>query len=230
MFAEKAVMPRGCIFIVDDDQAVRESTARLLHRADYSTQAYDSGDSFLVASLPNDISCVLLDLRMPGTDGLGVLRIMEARGNMPPVVVITGHGDIPLAVEAMRLGASDFLEKPYVPERLFETIEKAAATRLGKREARTVDPEAQAVLKRLSWRQRQVLAGILCGHPNKIIAYELGLSIRTIEAYRAQLLVRLQLRGTAEVVKFALAAGLDASEFGRTKDGIEEDGGDEQFI
>ncbi|RYD96678.1 MAG: hypothetical protein EOP61_17675 [Sphingomonadales bacterium] len=130
----------------------------------------------------------------------------------------------------MRLGASDFLEKPYAPDRLFETIEKAGATRLGRREARITDPAAQAVLERLSWRQRQVLAGILCGHPNKIIAFELGLSIRTIEAYRAQLLVRLQVRGTAEVVKFALAAGLDASEFGQSKPDEREDGEDEQYI
>ncbi len=149
---------------------------------------------------------------------------------MPAVIVITGHGDIPLAVEAMRLGASDFLEKPYAPERLFQTIEKATAMRSSKREARTIDPDAQAVLERLSWRQRQVLAGILCGHPNKIIAYELGLSIRTIEAYRAQLLVRLQLRGTAEVVKFALAAGVDASEFGQGKDRDKDDLEGEQFI
>jgi two-component system response regulator FixJ len=221
-------MPIGCVVIVDDDQAVRDSTARLLHRADYSTLTFDSGDSFLAASIPNDISCVLLDVRMPGTDGLGVLRIMEARGNMPPVIVITGHGDIPLAVEAMRLGACDFLEKPYDPERLFQTIEKAAAMRHGQRGSRAIDPQAKALLDRLSWRQRQVLAGILCGHPNKIIAFELGLSIRTVEAYRAQLLIRLQVRGTAEVVKFALAAGLDASEFGQCKDGAAFGPDDEQ--
>jgi len=216
-------MSRGCILVVDDDRAVRDSTARLLHRAGYSTQIYESGDAFLAAPFPSNINCILLDIRMPGTDGLGVLRILEARGEMPPVIVITGHGDIPLAVEAMRLGASDFLEKPYEPDRLFQTIEKAAAMRLERREARTVDPESQALLERLSWRQRQVLAGILCGHPNKIIAFELGLSIRTIEAYRAQLLVRLQLRGTAEVVKFALAAGLDAAEFGQGRESGEDD-------
>ena len=141
---------------------------------------------------------------------------------MPPVIVITGHGDIPLAVEAMRLGASDFLEKPYSPERLFEAIDKATAPRADNADQQAVDRDEKAVLQRLSWRQRQVLAGILCGHPNKIIAFELGLSIRTIEAYRAQLLVRLQLRGTAEVVKFALAAGVDASEFGRGKHAPEE--------
>jgi two-component system response regulator FixJ len=221
-------MPGGVVLVVDDDQAVRDSTARLLNRAKYSTQTYDSGDSFLASTIPDNACCVLLDIRMPGTDGLGVLRILEERGEMPPVIVITGHGDIPLAVEAMRLGASDFIEKPYAPERLLQTIEKAMASRPGRRAVTAIDPAAQTVLERLSWRQRQVLAGILCGHPNKIIAYELGLSIRTIEAYRAQLLVRLQLRGTAEVVKFALAAGVDASEFGRGKDPGDDEAEDER--
>jgi two-component system response regulator FixJ len=221
-------MSGGLILVVDDDQAVRDSTARLLNRAKYSTQTYDSGDRFLSSATPDDVCCVLLDIRMPGMDGLSVLRVLEERGEMPPVIVLTGHGDIPLAVEAMRLGASDFLEKPYAPERLLQTIEKAMASRPGTREVKTIDPAAQTVLERLSWRQRQVLAGILCGHPNKIIAYELGLSIRTIEAYRAQLLVRLQLRGTAEVVKFALAAGVDASEFGRGKDPGDDEAEDER--
>jgi two-component system response regulator FixJ len=216
-------MPRGCILIVDDDQAVRASTARLLNRADYLTQTYDSADRFLAASLPDQVCCILLDVRMSGIDGLDALRILEARGQMPPVIMITGYGDIPLAVEAMRLGASDFLEKPYSPERLFQAVDKATAMRPGKHETRAIDTEAQAVLERLSWRQRQVLAGILCGHPNKIIAFELGLSVRTIEAYRAQLLVRLQVRGTAEVVKFALAAGVAASEFGQGKDSGEDE-------
>lgn len=223
-------MPRGCVLIVDDDQAVRDSTARLLHRAGHATQLYDSGDAFLRATVPDDVTCILLDIRMPGTDGIGTLRVLSARGKLPPVIVITGHGDIPLAVEAMRLGASDFLEKPYTPERLFQTIEKAVDARPDRHDSEPVaatDPQARAALARLSHRQRQVLAGILCGHPNKIIAYELGLSIRTVEAYRAQLLVKLRLRGTAEVVRFALAAGIDASEFGRNSEmddtGAEDD-------
>lgn len=211
-------MPNGLVLIVDDDKAVRDATARLLRRASYSSKAYESGDHFLAEPLPEGVTCVLLDMRMPGTDGIGVLRLLESRGTIPPVIVITGHGDIPLAVEAMRQGASDFLEKPYAPERLFQAIERATGASRGRPEPGLVDPEAKAVLERLSWRQRQVLAGILCGHPNKIIAYELGLSIRTVEAYRAKLLVRLQIRGTADVVKFALAAGLDASDFGRDKD------------
>lgn len=215
-------MPHGPVLIVDDDQAVRDSTARLLRRAGYTVESYESGDAFLQSTIADAVTCILLDIRMPGTDGIATLRQLSSRGNLPRVIMITGHGDIPLAVEAMRLGASDFLEKPYTPERLFQSIDKALERIAGKPESEprpALDPEAQAGLERLSWRQRQVLAGIMCGHPNKIIAYELGLSIRTVEAYRAQLLVKLRLRGTAEVVKFALAAGIDASEFGKTLEG-----------
>lgn len=206
-------MSRGLVLIVDDDRAVRESTARLLHRAGFQSQCYESGDEFLAAAIPEDVICILLDVRMPGTDGLAVLRALGERPSLAPVIIITGHGDIPLAVEAMRIGALDFVEKPYAPDRLFETIDKAASTRPEKARPDEIDPAARALLEQLSWRQRQVLAGILCGHPNKIIAFELGLSVRTVESYRAQLLVRLQLRGTAEAVRFALSAGLSPSEF-----------------
>jgi two-component system response regulator FixJ len=211
IIAENAAMSRGLVLIVDDDRAVRESTARLLHRAGFQSQCYESGDEFLAASIPDEIICILLDVRMPGTDGLAVLRALGERPALPPVVIITGHGDIPLAVEAMRMGALDFIEKPYAPDRLLETIGKATAADRAPPEK--IDPDARALLDQLSWRQRQVLAGILCGHPNKIIAFELGLSVRTVESYRAQLLVRLQVRGTAEAVRFALSAGLSPSEF-----------------
>jgi len=143
-------MPNGLILIVDDDQAVRDATARLLRRASYSSKTYESGDHFLAEPLPDGVTCVLLDVRMPGTDGIGVLRLLESRGTMPPVIVITGHGDIPLAVEAMRQGASDFLEKPYAPERLFQAIERAIGDWRGRPEPRLVDPEAKAVLDRLT--------------------------------------------------------------------------------
>lgn len=150
---------------------------------------------------------------MPGTDGIGVLRILNDREEAPPVLILTGHGDVPLAVQAMKLGAYDFLEKPYGAELLITAIQRAAAE--GRRSAPgvPVDPEAIAVVQGLSRRQRQVLCGILAGHPNKIIAYEMDLSIRTVESYRAQLLTRLKVRGTAEAVRIALAAGLDCGDY-----------------
>jgi two-component system response regulator FixJ len=212
-------MPTGLILVVDDDRAVREATARLLKRAGYSVECFESGDTLLAADLPEAVACVLLDVRMPGTDGIGVLRALATRGWSAPVMVITGHGDIPLAVEAMRQGAFDFVEKPYAPEHLFAMIERAQSAEPIERNTDGIDATAELVVRSLSWRQRQVLAGILCGHPNKIIAYELGLSIRTVEAYRAQVLTKLRVRGTAEAVKFALAAGLKTSEFGASRPG-----------
>lgn len=215
-------MDNEIVLIVDDDQAVRDGTARLLKRAGYEVGTYESGDLFLTERLPDNACCVLLDVRMPGTDGIEVLRILESRDERPPVIVLTGHGDIPLTVQAMRLGAVDFLEKPYAPDMLLKAIESARRLRSEKRGPAAFDPAAQAAVAGLTWRQRQVLAGILLGHPNKIIAYELGLSNRTVEAYRAQLLARLKVRGTAEAVKLAIAAGMDASEFGRAEapDGV----------
>jgi two-component system response regulator FixJ len=194
------------VAIVDDDDVVRRSTAALLERAGYRVRAFESGDAFLAAQLPGS-DCVLLDMRMSGTDGLGVLRALGAREAMPPVLVLTGHGAVPQAVEAMKLGAADFLEKPYPAEALLGAIAKALE--LGPTgKAGAVDAEAAAKVALLSQRQQQVLRGILKGQPNKIIAYELGLSIRTVEAYRAQLLEKLGVRGTAEAVRLAIAAGM----------------------
>ena len=208
------VSPRGTavsgtqvIAIVDDDDAVRRSTAALLERAGYRVRTFASGDAFLAAQLPGDSDCILLDMRMPGTNGLGVLKALGDWEKMPPVLVLTGHGAIPEAVEAMRLGAFDFLEKPYPAPGLVETIGRALAASPRGRTGGG-DPEARARVNSLSQRQLQVLQGILKGQANKVIAYELSLSIRTVEAYRAQLLEKLGVRGTAEAVRLAIAAGM----------------------
>ena len=195
------------VAIVDDDEAVRRSTAGLLKRAGHSVQTYADGAEFLAADLGEEVGCILLDMRMPNVDGLAVMRALRERGVTIPILVLTGHGDVPLAVEAMRLGAVDFLEKPYPSAELREAIHRACtAPRTAPGEG--VDPEARAKVATLSKRQRSVLAGILKGQPNKIIAWELNLSIRTVEAYRAQLLDKLNVRGTAEAVRLAIAAGM----------------------
>ena len=194
------------IAIVDDDDMVRRSTAALLERAGYKVRTFESGDAFLAAQLPGEFDCVLLDMRMPGTDGLGVLQVLGAWEAMPQVLVLTAHGAVAEAVEAMKLGAADFLEKPYPAETLLGAIGKALAS--GPSKAATADASAIAKVGLLSQRQKQVLRGILEGRPNKIIAYELGLSIRTVEAYRAQLLEKLGVRGTAEAIRLAIAAGM----------------------
>lgn len=203
---------RRTIAIVDDDAVVRQSTARLIEGAGHCAQTYASGDDYLATGPGEGADCVLLDLQMPGTSGLDVLKALAGRENAPAVLVLTGHGEIPLVVAAMKLGAADFLQKPYEPEALLAGIDMACALRARPRAFEAAGREAAARLECLSPRQRQVLAGIVNGRPNKIIAYELGLSIRTVEAYRAQLLQKLGVRGTAEAVRIALAGGIDAGD------------------
>ena len=199
------------VAIVDDDEAVRQSTSRMLQRIGYIVETYPSGDDFLAAELPANIGCVLLDIRMPGTDGLGVMRALRERGTPFSIIVLTGHGDIALAVEAMKLGASDFLEKPYHPDSLRQAIEHCISMFAHSAEKAQAESDARKRIAALTDRQRDVLRGILRGKQSKIIAYELDLSTRTVEAYRAQLLARLGVRGTADAVRMALAAGLDGS-------------------
>ena len=197
------------VVIVDDDEAVRSSTAQLLQRIGYTVQTFPSGDAFLEATLPVDIGCVLLDIRMPGSDGLTVMRALRQRGSTLAVIVLTGHGDIGLAVEAMKLGATDFLEKPYHPENLLQAINNAFSSSSRPAESQMAASEAREKVEALSARQRDVLKGIVRGKQSKIIAHELDLSTRTVEAYRAQLLAKLGVRGTADAVRIALAAGLE---------------------
>ncbi|HYN45200.1 MAG TPA: LuxR C-terminal-related transcriptional regulator, partial [Allosphingosinicella sp.] len=146
----------------------------------------------------------------PGMDGLAVMRALHDREVAVPILVLTGHGDVPLAVGAMRLGAVDFLEKPYPPGDLLDAIRHACNTPVALAGGHAVNKQAEAKVACLSERQRAVLLGILKGQPNKIIAWELGLSIRTVEAYRAQMLAKLGVRGTAEAVRLAMAAGMAA--------------------
>ncbi|MBV9883506.1 MAG: response regulator [Sphingomonadaceae bacterium] len=201
-------MGEQCVVaIIDDDEAGARSAARLIEQGGYRTRLFESGDAFLAAQGLGAVDCILLDLRMPGTDGLGVLRALAGKPVVPPVVVLTGHGAVADAVEAMKLGAMDFLEKPYRAKALLAAIRHALMA--GPQNAGPpVDADAAAKVASLPPRQVQVLEGIVRGLPNKLIAHELDLSIRTVEAYRAQLLERLGARGTAEAVRIAIAAGM----------------------
>lgn len=195
------------VAIVDDDDAVRVSTAALLQAARFRVELFETGDAFLDGP-PISIDCILLDMRMPGSDGIEVLRQLGERKSHPPVVVLTGHGDMALAVEAMKLGAMDFLEKPYDPAKLLNAINDAISARHTGREQALPSTGALARIEKLSERQRQVLNGMVSGAPNKIMAWKLGLSIRTVEAHRAQVMSRLGVRSVAEAVQIGLAAGL----------------------
>ncbi|MEA2660276.1 MAG: two-component system, LuxR family, response regulator FixJ, partial [Candidatus Binatota bacterium] len=174
-------MGSGLVAIVDDDEAVRLSTASLLTRADFDVKLFESGDSFLSIESSEPFSCILLDMQMPGRNGLAVLRALGARDESPPVIVITAHGDISVAVEAMKLGAHDFVEKPYEAEALLARIADAQKGRTSANGAGAVRAKAAVLVAGLSGRQRQVLQGIVRGLQNKIIAFELDLSIRTVE-------------------------------------------------
>ena len=196
------------VAIVDDDEAVRLSASNLLARAGYDVRPFEGGHDFVSANQTEPVSCVLLDMQMPDGNGLAVLRALAARDVPPPVIVITAHGDVAMAVEAMKLGAHDFLEKPYEGTLLLDRIGEALKSRATAIGENSSGVEAAALVASLSHRQREVLQGILRGLQNKIIAFELGLSVRTVEAYRAQVLQRLGCRGTAAAVRMAIAAGL----------------------
>jgi two-component system response regulator FixJ len=198
--------PARTIVLVEDDDVVRQSTALVLRGAGHRVREFARGDDFLAADLPDPPDAILLDLHLPGLTGTDVLRALRARGPMPPVVVLTGHGEVAIAVEVMKLGAAEFLEKPCPPERLLDALERATVARPP---ARTEEYEAaRAQVGALTPRQREVLKGIALGQSNKLIAYTLGLSPRTVESYRAQLLAKLDVSSTAEAVRIALLAGL----------------------
>jgi two-component system response regulator FixJ len=200
------------VAIVDDDEMVRFSVVRLVEGAGHRALGFATGDEFLAAQLPEDLDCVLLDLQMPGRSGLEVLEVLRGRGDAPAVLVVTGHGNIALAVEAIKRGAVDFIEKPYPAAKLLAAIEAGCVQRDGPRASEALRREACARLDSLSPRQREVLRGVATGKSNKVMARELGLSIRTVEAHRSQLLQRLGASGTADVVRIGLATGFASAE------------------
>jgi len=195
------------ILLVEDDEMVRRSTASLLERAGHQVRSFENGDALLEQGIPGDAECILLDIRMPGRNGIEVLKELDKRGVEVPVVVVTGHGDVPGAVEAMKLGAVEFLQKPYRVENLLNVIDRLVDSG-GSRAPRAERREAMDRMRCLTNRQREVLEGIVRGEASKIIAFRLGLSVRTVEAYRAQLLDRLGVRSAAEAIRIATIAGL----------------------
>jgi len=205
------------VAVIDDDEGARRSTAWLLEGEGYRVVPFASGDAFLDQGLAEAPACLLLDLRMPGRNGLDVLRALGLRDDAPPVIVLTGHADLSMAVAAMKLKAIDVILKPYRAHQLLEAIEGASAQREQADAAQMGCQRARNLIDGLSERQRQVLAGVVRGRANKLIAWDLGLSIRTIETYRAQMLERLGVRGTAEAVRVAIAAGMSTA--GQPADG-----------
>jgi len=199
---------RRMIHIVDDEEAIRRSAGFMLKTSGYAVSTYASGDAFLQAARDAEPGCVLLDVRMPGMDGLEVQKAMAERGIAMPVVVLTGHGDITVAVRAMKGGAVDFIEKPFEKAVLLTAI-TAAFERLddaGARAARAGD--AAVAIAALTSREQDVLRGMAQGLPNKTIAFDLAISPRTVEVHRANLMAKLQVKSLSEALRIAFAAGL----------------------
>ncbi len=207
------------VHIVDDEDSVRRSLDFLLASAGYSAQRWEGGPQFLKDVDGSVDACVLLDIRMPEMDGLEVQQEMARRGINLPVVLLSGHGDIGLAVQAMKAGAIDFLEKPADRTRLLQAIERSFAS-LADQAALHADRDwAKVQVQSLTEREREVLDGLACGYPNKTIAYDLGISARTVEVYRANTMTKLEVASFADALRIAFAAGLGSERLWAEKHG-----------
>lgn len=197
------------IHIVDDEEPVRTSLAFLLSSAGFAVRMHESAAQFLAIAPDIRNGCLITDLRMPEIDGVELLRRLRQIDALLPVIVITGHGDVQMAVEAMKNGAIDFLEKPFSDEVLIESITRAASRAAERVQSDTMLEQVRQRLDSLSERERQVLKGVVAGHPNKAIAYELGISPRTVEVYRAGLMGKMQAKSLPELVRMVLPLGTE---------------------
>jgi two-component system, LuxR family, response regulator FixJ len=197
---------RPTVHVIDDDESARESLTFLLETADFRVRTYDSGKAFLDTVPGMEAGCVITDVWMPEIGGLEIVRSLKKLKLDIPVIVITGHSDVPLAVEAMKVGAADFIEKPYDGEALLAAVRSALNTRRLDAQRDGERAQIQERLAALSPRERQVLEGLVAGHPNKTIAHELGISSRTVEIYRANVMAKMQATSLSHLVRMALIA------------------------
>lgn len=195
---------RGLVYVVDDDDAVRDSVQWLLEGQGFRVQSYDSAEAFLTRCDLNKTACLLVDIRMDGMSGLELQKRLAERQSPLPIAFITGHGDVPMAVEAMKKGALDFIEKPFDEIALIQTVERllTAATAGFERQRQSTDRET--LLSTLSHRETQVLEHIVAGRLNKQIAYDLGISVKTVEAHRANIMKKLDADNAADLFRFVL--------------------------
>ena len=196
----------GVVHLIDDDDGVRQSLAFLLASAGLAVRVYESASAFIEALGTPQPGCIVSDVRMPGIDGLQLLRRLQALGVHSPVIIITGHADVSLAVEAMKAGAVDFIEKPFDDEAILSAIRIALDhyDHTGRRETEVV--QIQTKLQSLSAREREVLEGLLAGNPNKTIAYDLSLSPRTVEVHRANVMTKMGASSLSGLVRMSLVA------------------------
>lgn len=201
-------MTDAVVHVIDDDEAVRESLTFLLKTAGHAVRTYENATAFLRDDPKGKAGCIVSDVRMPDVSGIDLLHRLKELNVSLPVIVITGHGDVPLAVEAMRSGALDFLEKPFDDDALLNSV-NVALRHQGADAKREADrTEIMEKLASLSNRERQVLEGLVAGHPNKTIAFDHGISPRTVEIYRANLMSKMQAGSLSELVRMALVGGI----------------------
>jgi two-component system, LuxR family, response regulator FixJ len=211
MASEKPTTPR-VVHIIDDDEALRESLAFLLRTAKLEVKSFDSAKAFLEALPDASLVCVITDVRMPDLSGIDLLKRLKELKVGVPVIVITGHGDIALAVEAMKIGAADFFEKPFNDDLLLASVHAALDQRHDQTKRDAERAEIEHRLSTLSPRERDVLAGLVDGRANKQIAFDLGISPRTVEIYRANLMNKMQADSLSDLVRMALVAQLLGSD------------------
>lgn len=195
-------MASSVVHLIDDDEDVRRAVAFLLGTAGMAVKVYESAESFLKQDPRSLEGCIVSDVRMPGIDGLELLRRLGAQGVRLPVVIMTGHADVPMAVAAMKAGASDFIEKPFSDETLLAALRQASTFATANSADRA---DASMRLKSLSLREKQVLDGLLAGQANKAIAFDLGLSPRTVEVHRANVMTKMGVTSLSSLVRVALS-------------------------
>lgn len=204
-------MPQNVkVYVIDDDPAMRDSLDFLLGSAGFNVRLFESAQVFLNELSGLEAGCVVTDIRMPGIDGMELLRQLNlaSGAHKLPVIVMTGHGDVPLAVEAMKLGALDFLEKPFDDDRLIGMIETALSQSDSGAKSEAVSAEMAARVASLTPRERQVMQGLVTGLSNKAIARDYDISPRTVEVYRANVMTKMQAGNLSELVRFAIRAGI----------------------
>jgi FixJ family two-component response regulator len=203
--------PVGWVFVTDDDASVRKAVARLVRTAGFQTKTFASAEDFLRESLPDAPACAVLDVHLPGLDGLDLQRALAEKDASLPVVFITGHGDIPTTVRAMRAGAVDFLPKPFDAQALLSTVRQAVARHVQARQEAAGLADLRQRYDVLSPREREVLALVVTGMLNKQVGHQLGVTEKTVKVHRAQIMQKMHIESLAELVRIAGRLGVDHS-------------------
>lgn len=200
-------MSEETVFIVDDDEAVRESAGSLLAATGLNVIGFASAEAFLLGYQPAPVSCAIVDLRMPGMDGVSLLEHLRSKGLTLPVIMVTGHADVPRAVRAMKAGAIDFIEKPYTNAVLQDAVRRALESARAGTLGQIDQTDARNRIATLTGRERDILRLLVIGHPNKIIAFQLSISPRTVEIHRANVMKKMNADSLSHLVRMALAVG-----------------------